>query len=550
MLDRTSTPSQNPVRSQWLAFAFLCMALAACSPEKGPAQADAVVAAPDVVADTLADGDVAGEVADTWDAAIADAPGLDGQEVDADLVDAKPVADAAGTKDTADADVADAAVAAEVYVFPDVAPVPFECTGTAVYPPEGTTLLLDVGPLVPNPEFTCGNAPPPQPGAVGCSTCDCPLPYSCYCNGECAWLRTPDLKKPHFNSKAVWTGKWVVSVTYDDVDLPPGGKYNHAYYMRAERWDPKGGKGFQEVPLGEQVFYYPIIEVVAAAGKVVITSDDISVLLLYDPETDSLTDWKSSGTVSFGNNASTGKLIARLEIKDKAGISPKGRLRLFDPAAGTWMDVPFPTALVPTDGFFISSVVLANANAVFAYDAVYGQGPFPDGTYAKDVGHVLKYDLATGTWSDVGTVPKKWRSGLVHSAVVDDSGAILMVHDPATSVARLANDTLIDVALPPNLYIGFAERFSGLRAPCGMLLAYPAWWSSKNVSSARTRATVIRDDLSIDVLPTWGWPDDKPYGPRCGSSVLTDTDFLAIGGLDANVAHRDGYRFPLSKVCK
>ncbi|MBI5609763.1 MAG: hypothetical protein HY902_12895 [Deltaproteobacteria bacterium] len=432
----------------------------------------------------------------------------------------------------------------------DVGGMPADCTGTAVYPPEGTTLLLDVGPLVSNPVFTCGSAPPPQPVAVGCSTCDCPLPYSCYCNGECAWLRTPDLKKPHFNSKAVWTGKWVVSVTYDHVINSPASKWDHSYFFRAERWDPKSGKGFEKIPLGVQEAHYSEFEVAAAAGKVVIASTDNWVRVLYDPVSNTASQWKT-GNVGWGRIASTGNLVARLEAKiAEPGFPPAGRLQLIDPVKETYVDAQFPTAFVPADGYIDSLRILANTNAVFAYDSVNGQKPFPDGTFAKDVGHVLKYDLATGTWSDVGTVPKKWSSGHVHSAVVDDSGAILIVRDPGDSVARLANGVLTEAPVPASFDVGNAERSAGHRVPCGMVLAYPAWWAGSDVSTSLARATVIRDDLTLAVLPIWGWPDDQDYGPGGGSSVLTDQDFVTLGGLDSYFAHRDGYRYPLSRICK
>jgi hypothetical protein len=521
-----------------LILAGLACAALACSPKVVAGDASAGVDAVDVgMVDSL------GDLADGEGEGIADAVGDATSEVDAN---ADAITDA-----TSDA--------AEV----DAAPIALDCAADATPATADGFVLTDVGPLIPNPVFTgCGKGKPQpvaQPTQCGC---DCPPPYSCYCNGECAWLRTPDPEVPHMNDRVVWTGKWVVAMA--TVYLGQNDKGEHVSVIVVERWNPSSTEGFEVIknPLGD--FKPPELGVgtydmtLAPFGKTVAlgvpygytVESKPNYPLEYSPKNPvHLLDVeaKTWSTVQMPNCENLRATKTHLVCIEPTWPN-HGTVHLYEVATQKWTTSKVPAALLPADGLTYSKYAdgryFADDESFYAVDSVYAKMAWPDGSTFADGGHVLRYHVPTGLWSDVGIMPASWRKQAGYVGL-DKNG---LVRFPAPERLDFATKK-VTVGPKGSAYsVGAPTNQPWIPLECGLLI--PSTFSIPGDPNALYgRPIIIKPDLTVQLISPWGYPHDKRTAV---AATLTDKEFISLGGDDGYGApsHYDSYRFPISHLCK
>ena len=553
-----------------LILAGLACAALACSPKVVAGDASAGVDAVDGgVFDSL------GDLADGGGEEIADAVGDGGAvavtedavevgEIADAITDASPDIDAAEVDSNGDAgDVADA-----IPDIPDV-PLPNDCTGDALLPPPDATVVFDLGPLMAEKVVIgCGKGKP-QPVAQGTACCDCPPPYSCYCNGECAWLRTPDLAVPHAHDvgAAAWTGKWVVTMTRHYIGWGPKG---NVYKTSIERWNPKTDGGFLpsmepallEPPFQPEIPYGPAA-VRVAGGKVFVGAPSSPESgqprdyqtgvsfgpkypsYWYDPDTDIYTPIKMP---------TCSKLVATANhlVCCDEGNGNIGAVYVHDVAAGAWKTVKAPPSLLPVGAKLCGGwgKVLASSDTVYFVQTTRNidLAPWPDGTPAAAGGHVIRYHLPSGTWADLGVIPPMFLYSDFY--ILHKNSIVLGIFQ------SLANGTSyhlgqFDLSTGKTILAKAPDTFTPKAEPisldCGVVVPISQYGPSSDSDTALgRRPMLIRDDLSVDLLPIWGFPDDGRNSPTV---LATDNELLILSGYNDYDAI-SGYRYPLSHACK
>ena len=522
-----------------LILAGLACAALACSPKVVAGDASAGVDAVDGgVVDSL------GDLADGEGEGIADSGSDATSEVDAN---ADAISDATGD-------------ASEL----DAAPIPLDCTAGAMPAQADGFVLTDVGPLIPNPVFTgCGKGKPQpaaQPAQCGC---DCPPPYSCYCNGECAWLRTPDPEVPHMNDHVVWTGKWVVAMA--KVDLGQNDKGEHVSVIVVERWNPSSTEGFEVIknPMGDfkpangylgpnPFLFAPFGNTVALGvpyGYTVESRWDPLMPAAYNPKNPvHLLDVeaKTWSTVQMPNCENLRATKTHLGcIEPTPGVN-LDTFHFYEVATQKWTTSTVPAALLPADGVTYSKYAdgryFADDEFFYAVDSVYAEMPWPDGSKFADGGHVLRYHVPSGVWSDLGIMPATWRKEAGYVGL-DKNG---LVRFPIPE--RLDFTTKKVTVGPKGIFYSVSSPQISPWIPldCGLLIP-SAYTYPGDPSPLPGRPVILKPDLTIQLISPWGYPHDKRTAV---AATLTDKELISLGGDNGEAPHYDSYRFPISHLCK
>ena len=550
-----------------LVLAGLACAALGCSPKVVAGDASAGVDAVDVgVFDSL------GDLADGGGEGIADAVGDgDADGVLEDAVEVGEIADAItdATLEVAEVDAAEVETTAdtpevdsagEVTDVPDVitdvpdVPLPSDCTGDALLPPPDATVLVDVGPVVPNKVVTgCGKGKP-EPVAQGTECCDCPPPYSCYCNGECAWLRTPDLHAQHSGGKGGWTGKWVVAMTNMFVGF--NDKLEAVSKVFVERWNPASSSGFLLSAHPDPDIIDGQLRLFVVGGKVLVTSEGLAPTAgsglgpkrpayWYDPETD---NYESIVMPSCSGLVAT---ATHLACCDGGFGGDKGAVHLYDVAAKSWSKVKAPAGLLPPGKSICwasGEDLIADAGNLYfiAPVSIFGTDVWPDGSKASDGGHVIRYDIPGGSWKDLGSVPTdllKSREFIVPISGnilfgVTAAGLKLGLFDLATGKTKIVESS-----------IPFQSNRQVVATACGVYIATGDYDGPPGPTGQTKKYRVpafVHTDLSVELFPNWGYPSDDR---GITTALKTDKELLVLGGY-SSYDHQDGYRYPLSQVCK
>ena len=544
---------QRQGRWSAVALAWFCAVAQGCSPRSNAADAagaaDAVTdAAFDVGGDSLDTVEVvANEVGDALKAEVGE--GLEPEVVDSlEVLDA--IADVSGGDGEPDLDLGPADV--EPPLDATAVDAGSACTSTDIPDALTGTVEFQAAAYVYNPVVMgCGKGEP-KSVKTGMPCCDCPPPYSCYCNGECGWLRAPDLVKPQNNGQAVWTGKWAVSLG------EAGQQYKSPSSMNLQKWQPGSGKGFELVPLPTSPGF-PIGNAVVMlfGGKVLvgvsccqggaITYTPTDPMYLYDPDTDVFT----AITMPFCGKLllSGGTLVCVAAWQGGPPLYPGG-VHFYNSVAGTWAVAPTPINVAGKNWSITSPErTVANENAVYSVGAVVSGGPWPDGTPGwPGPQHILKYAIDTQQWADIGVVPADWQDG---TTFLDPVGIVRVKN--GIQAARFRLDTFKWEVGPKFLYSRFGSQAPTL-TPCGILFGSGTLNTVSGGGGMAYRPVVLALDLSWKVLSPWGYPNDATTSRKGPNIVLTDKEVFALGGFDGPpqgnfVYHNDSYRYPLSALC-
>ncbi len=534
-----------------LAALVACCGLAAgCSPRNSAADAAGLAdAQPDVASDIggdLADSglDSATEVQDGQGAEagdLLDTGGGDGAEVGDAITDVV-------VGDLPDIDV----VQADIPIF-DATPAvdtAVPCSATEIPAALTGTVEFQAAAYVYNPVVVgCGKGEP-KSVKTGTPCCDCPPPYSCYCNGECGWLRAPDLAKPQHYGQAVWTGKWVVSLG------EAGQQYKSPSSMNLQKWQPGSGKGFELVPLPSPGLALGTAVVMLFGGKVLVgvsccqggeSYSPNHPMYLYDPDTNAF----STLTMPFCGKLllSGGTLVCMAAWQGGPPLNPGG-LHVYNSASGSWA-LAQPPASVAGEKWSVTSPnrTVADENAVYSVGAIVSVGPWPDGTPGwPGPEHIVKYAVDTQQWADIGIVPGDWQ---IAATYLDHVG-IVRVKD-GIQAARYRLDTLKWEVGPKFSYTQFGNQEPTL-TPCGLLFGSGTLNTVSGGGGMSYRPVLLASDLSWKLLSPWGYPNDAITSRKGPNTVLTDKEVFALGGFDGPpqgnyVYHSDSYRYPLSALC-
>ncbi len=539
-----------------------CLLSLGCSPRNTAADAAGVADAAvdggfDVVGD-LADSEVdsATEVQDGQGAGVKDLLDTGGD-------DGAEVVDAITDWSDGDGDAMDATT---------------PCTSTDIPAALTGTVEFDFSPLVPNKVVTgCGKGPP-QPVKAGAPCCKCPPPYSCYCDGECGWLRAPDLVKPQHSGQAVWTGKWVVSFaqSYDQEGYNP---FETCGYMavsdgfHVQRWQPGSGKGFELVPMPNVKLYYGKPVALLWGKKVVIATQRQNCMLgqktivtggyspaapvyLYDPESNVFSPLampKCYKLVVAGETLVCYQPQALDEPKETAA---PGGLQILDSKTLKWSAAASPEAIAPPNWYFgWSDRILGNSSGVYLYDSLRGgPGNWPDGSRVgiSTPGHIVKYSIDQQKWSDLGPViPSNWRD--VDSVGIDNHGIVATTIYPFKAARFHLADKKWQFA--PEVEYGTYGDQAAYLTPCGLFFGSGSWDGNPGFNFDY-RPILLTNDLKWHLPPNFGIPNDSggPAPNRALANFLvTDKEVLLLGGKNGPPSgfgyHKDGYRYPLSVFC-
>ena len=539
-----------------LAALVACCGLAAgCSPRNSAADAAGLA---DAQADVASD--IGGDLADSGvDSAteVQDGQGAEaGDLLDTGGGDRAEVGDAITdvvVGDLPDIDV----VQADIPIF-DATPAvdtAVPCSATEIPAALTGTVEFEAAAYIYNPVVMgCGKGPPTsvKEGTPGC--CNCAPPYSCYCNGECGWLRAPDLVKPQHDGQAVWTGKWVVSLGESYDVNGPGPSTLHV-----QKWQPGSAKGFEMVPLPTPWLFAGYPKAFMWGKQVVLAAElannakwtpggyaPAQPVYLYEPDTNVFTKI----TMPF-----CGKLLVAggtlvCVAKGKSVLpGEQGGLQVYDAGSGKWTLVLPPVEI--TGNNWASSYpadTVADYQAVYLVGAITTAGPWPDGTPGwPKAGHILKYEVNNQKWSDIGFVPVEWHAGplmMDHIGIVRTKGAI--------QAARFRLDNFTWEVGPKMTYD--EGGMQPVLSPCGLVFGDGTSWGGNETGGMQYRPILLANDLSWKLLSPWGYPNDAVTSRKGPNTVITDQELFALGGFDGPpegnfVYHKDSYRYPLSALC-
>ena len=185
---------------------------------------------------------------------------------------------------------------------------------------------------------------PPKGPACGSQ---CPPPYPCTC-GVCPWIQTPEMVYPRYGHAAVWTGKEVLVF---GGALSPANAFNKQWPFTAERWDPYGNKGFQEIKLP----FNPTLTVGDDIWTRVFWTGKVAIVLaptpfVFDPETSKATllddpDIMSGEALLIGKTLFWWGMDSKTYHTGLGQAGYKARIATLDIESLKWSEVDLPADL-------------------------------------------------------------------------------------------------------------------------------------------------------------------------------------------------------------
>jgi hypothetical protein len=225
-----------------------------------------------------------------------------------------------------------------------------------------------------------------------------------------------------------------------------------------------------------------------------------------------------------------------------------GTFHFYEIATQKWTTSKVPAAMLPPDAstynIFQQGRYFADTESFYAVDTIESDKPWPDGSTFADGGHVLRYHVPSGVWSDVGIMPASWRAGVSYVGL-DKNG---LVRFPAPERLDFTTKKVTVGPKGKTYWISSPDIQPWIPLECGLLipsaLSFPG---DPNVLAGRP--VILKPDLTIQLISPWGYPNDKRTAV---AATLTDKELISLGGDDGYGApsHYDSYRFPISHLCK
>ena len=160
---------------------------------------------------------------------------------------------------------------------------------------------------------------------------------------------------------------------------------------------------------------------------------------------------------------------------------------------------------------------------------------------------MLRLEVATGSWKDLGTLPKE--ISVDWDFVVRFQDGILFGLDGA-----LLELDLFDIATGKTKIVMSGIPFQTNRqvvvTACGVFIATGDYDGPPGPTGQTKQYRVpafVHADLSVELFPNWGYPSDDR---GITTALKTDKDLLVLGGYNGGYEHKDGYRYPISQICK